>query len=189
MSRAMICVMNINLVDSPISRNDGYTFLATQTSQVHVWRFSLVQRVDVISRLFATLSEDEIARVSQLRFPEHKNKSIVARGVMRTILGEYLGMSASKLNFCYGEAGKPALRFPAQSTLEFNLSHSHEEGVLALTYGRRLGIDIEYVNEASEHDGLVDRFFPPPKPGCLNESTRIEGMMLFFIPGYRKKRT
>lgn len=166
MRHAMGRVMSENIFGSTISRNDRCAPLATQ---VHVWRFSLVQRDDVIARLFAILSADEIARVARLRFLEHKTKAIVARGVLRAILGEYLAMPASKLSFFYGEAGKPALRFPAQTTLEFNLSHSHEEGVLAITCSRRLGIDIEYVNEAAERVGLADRFFSPAEARLLKQ--------------------
>ena len=169
MHHAMVRVMSESFFGSTISHKDGCTPLAAQCPQVHVWRFSLVQRDDVTARLFATLSADEVARVARLRFPEHKTKAIVARGVLRAILGEYLGMPASKLSFCYGEVGKPALRFPAQTTLEFNLSHSHEEGILAITCGRRLGIDIEYVNETSEHVGLADRFFSPAEARLLEQ--------------------
>ena len=150
------------------------------TTQVHAWRFSLIQRQDVIARLFETLSADEIARIERLHFPEHREKAVVARGVLRTILGEYLDMPASKLNFFYGEAGKPALNFQTQTKLEFNLTHSHQEGVLAITCGRTLGVDIEYLNAQSEFGELANRFFSLAEVRLLEEIDPARRNLAFY---------
>jgi len=166
------------------SRDDLYLGLATQ---VHVWRFSLIQRQDVIVRLFETLSADEIARINRLRFPELREKAIVARGVLRTILGEYLAMPATKLSFCYGAAGKPALHFSAQIKLEFNLTHSHQEGVLAITCGRSLGVDIEYLSELSEYGELADRFFSQAEVQLLKQIDPARRNLAFYYIWVQKE--
>jgi 4'-phosphopantetheinyl transferase len=67
------------------------------------------------------------------------------------------------IRFQYGPQGKPELAnagSTVEQSLQFNLSHSQELGLCAITRGRRLGVDLEHVRAAAL-DGLeiAERFF------------------------------
>lgn len=133
--------------------------LAHLAGQVHLWRFSLIQPDSGVERLRQTLSPDEVVRASRLRFAEHRRRFVVARGVLRSVLGTYLGRPACSLVFRYGAYGKPELEPCAERDLAFNLAHSHELGLLAVSYQRQLGVDIEYLDRHVDLSGLAEHCF------------------------------
>ena len=126
--------------------------------EVHVWRVSLDQLP--ASKFRALLGDDERMRAARFRFPEHRNRFTIARGALRTILGRYLEVEPAALQFSYGRYGKPALtkRFTTRP-INFNLSHSGEFMLLAVTSGREVGIDIELINPEFATSEVAERFF------------------------------
>ena len=81
--------------------------LRASHDEVHVWRVSLEETH--ASKLQSLLDDDERMRAARYRFPEHRNRFIVARGALRSILGVYLDTEATALRFSYSDYGKPAL--------------------------------------------------------------------------------
>lgn len=57
----------------------------------------------------ATLSADEEARVQRFRHAVDRDRFIVRRGLLRRLLGERLGVEASRVPLAPGPAGKPML--------------------------------------------------------------------------------
>jgi 4'-phosphopantetheinyl transferase len=73
---------------------------------------------------------------------------IIARGVLRKVLSNYLHLTPCDLRFVYNEYGKPFLSLDQNHcALDFNLSHSNSMALYAVTRGRRVGVDIEYIRQ------------------------------------------
>jgi 4'-phosphopantetheinyl transferase len=123
--------------------------------EIHIWTSSLALPVEREQAFGLLLSPDEQARAARFRFPEHKRRFIVARAVLRQILSFYTEIAPNKLEFSYGEHGKPTLATP--STLQFNLTHSEDLAAYAIGH-QLLGIDIEKIKSNYEI-GLPERFF------------------------------
>jgi phosphopantetheinyl transferase len=72
-----------------------------------------------------------------------------SRGVLRELLGRYLDADPRTLRLEVGPHGKPALEGGAGvgSNLRFNLSHSGELMLVAVTAGREVGVDVERARE------------------------------------------
>jgi 4'-phosphopantetheinyl transferase len=130
-----------------------------QTDQVHVWAVRSLSEGDCIPSLYSTLSPDELQRAAAFRFEKHKNHYIAARGLLRAILGGYVGKPAEAIEFKYGPHGKPYLCGAEKCRLQFNLSHSEDCTVYAVTRDRELGIDVERIKELPEMDSVARRFF------------------------------
>jgi len=127
-------------------------------------------------RLAQTLSGDEMARAERFRFEGDRRRFIVSRGVLRAILGQYLGIEPSHLNFSYGQHGKPSLAAGfGGDALRFNLAHSHELALYAFTRGREVGVDLERVRPLPDAGEIAARFF------SRRENAELEG-----IPDCRK---
>jgi 4'-phosphopantetheinyl transferase len=109
-------------------------------------------QIDKFSQL---LTAAERQRAAKFVNPLHGDRWIVARGYLRQILSQYLDLSPDRIEFSYGAQGKPAL---VGSQLQFNLSHSHDRAVYAISARHPIGIDIEYIHPIAAAD-LVDRFF------------------------------
>ena len=103
-------------------------------SSVHVWLASLDQPEPVVQCLAYMLSEDERARAEKFHFAIDKRRFIVARAVLRRILVLYLKIDPRRLMFDYGLQGKPILHEAYnEQGLQFNVSHSHERVLFAIT--------------------------------------------------------
>ena len=120
--------------------------LSLQTGEVHVWRIELEQPNDLLKNFRATLDPDELERARRFHFDKHRRHFIVGRGFLRNILGRYLEVEPAALRFSYGPYGKPALAGEYEnSKLRFNLSHSHNLALFAITEEKHLGVDVELV--------------------------------------------
>ena len=78
-------------------------------NNVHVWFAWLEQSTFKVKHLKKILSTDEQIRAERFHFEQDRNRFIIGRGTLRTILGYYLGMEPSKIQFCYSSRGKPYL--------------------------------------------------------------------------------
>jgi len=114
--------------------------------EVHVWRASLDQTPSQIQSFLHTLAADEQARAERFYFERDREHFIVGRGVLRAILGGYLDRVPKCLSFCYGSHGKPALGGDSDGdAIRFNVSHSRGVALYAVTRGREVGVDLEWV--------------------------------------------
>jgi 4'-phosphopantetheinyl transferase len=114
------------------------------------------------------LSANEREHAGRFRFEADRVRSIVARGGLRRILSSYCGASPHAMEFHIGSHGKPALLNP--SALEFNVSHSGDCVLIAVTSGVPCGVDIELIRPIIEERDVADRFFCPREMEWLSRN-------------------
>jgi 4'-phosphopantetheinyl transferase len=126
--------------------------------EVHVWKAPLSQPESFLKDCTKDFSPDEQKRCERLYSDQDRNHFTAGRGMLRYILGKYLGREASQVGFSYLENGKPLLKenLP-QNPLEFNLSHSNGMVLYAFTQGSPIGIDVEYLRPLENMNYLVRR--------------------------------
>ncbi|MBI3243492.1 MAG: 4'-phosphopantetheinyl transferase superfamily protein [Chloroflexi bacterium] len=161
---------------------------ALRGNDVHLWRADLNQPSRVLSQLAQTLSADEHQRAERFHFDVHRHHFIVGRGFLRTVLASYLGIEPDQVQFNYGPQGKPGLQnsggFPG---LQFNLAHSHELAVLAVTQDREIGVDVEYIRPVLDMEQVAARNFSPRENVILNSLPVSERQPAFFTCWTRKE--
>jgi 4'-phosphopantetheinyl transferase len=154
--------------------------------EVHVWRASLDRDDSEVERLWAALTPDERERAQRFRFDRDRRRFVVARGVLREILGRCLGLGPALIRFSYNEYGKPSLREDAGG-LRFNVSHSAGAALYACTLGREVGIDIELLRDEFASFEIAERYFSQAEVrslGSLPAHMRTQG---FFNCWTRKE--
>lgn len=145
--------------------------------EVHVCCASLRMPTSYARQLAETLSPDERMRADQFCFERDRDRFIVCRGLLRVILGHYLGTEPGRLQFCYGAWGKPALSETSGGDgLRFNLSHSHGLALFAVAREREIGIDLERVRPIPAVEQLAERIL----------SARERMLFRAFPPGQRQ---
>jgi 4'-phosphopantetheinyl transferase len=138
--------------------------------------------------LEASLSVEERARASRFRHSVDRSRFVAAHGALRAILGRCLGVEPSCLRFSYGRFGKPALSGPpGASSVEFNLSHSGDLALVAASFGRRLGIDLERIDASRSGQEIAERFFSPREIAALRSFPRERQTDAFFACWTRKE--
>ncbi len=162
--------------------------LTLSSHDVHVWRTSLELSAEHVQRLRQTLAANEIARADRFYFERDRKRFTVARGVLRAILSCYLDVEPSQLGFSYSGYGKPALATaPGKDSLRFNVSHSHELALYAITRGREVGIDIEHIRANVASDAIAERHFSSREVATLRALPAHLRREAFFTCWTRKE--
>jgi 4'-phosphopantetheinyl transferase len=134
------------------------------------------------------LAPDECARADRFHFARDRNRFIVARGSLRTILGAYLQQEPAQLSFSYSQYGKPALADElAGNQLTFNLSHANELALIAVTRERGLGVDIEFIRPQFASEEIAERFFSDHEVAALRTLPEPAQSEAFFNCWTRKE--
>jgi 4'-phosphopantetheinyl transferase len=144
--------------------------LALRLDEVDLWRAELdEQSPETFAALRALLSPDEEERASRFYFERDRRRFVVARGILRTLLGRYLGRAPGALQFRYGPNGKPALVLRAgEVPLHFNVAHSDALAVFAFCRAGEIGIDLERIRPLPEWRQIAAAYF------SAQEQARIE---------------
>ena len=106
------------------------------------------------------LSSDERERATRFHFERDRSRFIVGRGMLRMILSSYLKIDPGHLNFIYSPKGKPMLTgLRGDRTPFFNLSHSSDLILFALTRACAVGIDVEWSHLMEDYENIASHFF------------------------------
>jgi 4'-phosphopantetheinyl transferase len=142
---------------------------------VHLWQASLITAEDHSS----LLSPTELLRAASFHFRQDRARFIAGRGLLRSILGRYLNVEPRDLQFTSGPNGKPELT-GAGTCLHFNLSHSGDLMLLAVSHAHEVGVDVEQVREGLNTDELAQNYFPAAEAEELRLLPDVERTLRFF---------
>lgn len=162
--------------------------LELRECEVHIWQVGLDQSPLQTDSYLLTLSSDERARADRFYFQKDRESFIVARGVLRGILGRYLKRTPESLHFHYSSHGKPALNYDSGGdSIRFNLSHSHRIALYAIARNREVGIDIELVRDGPHAEHIAEQFFSPGEVRSLQALPTVQQRYAFFLCWTRKE--
>lgn len=160
--------------------------LSLSTGAVNVWHIDLL--VERVTSFRTLLSQDEIERANRFHFFRDQRRFIVARAAMRAILAQYLSSAPTEIVFAYGQRGKPQLS-PELSRcgMKFNLSHSRDHALLAVTLHSSIGVDLEYIDNEFASEEIAESFFSPVEIDVLRSIPEEERAAAFFSCWTRKE--
>jgi len=157
-------------------------------SEVELWSCTLDLSAASHQEANEVLSDDEIGRAGRYRFARDRWRFVAGRHFLRRTLAGYLSVRPRDLTFAYGPFGKPTLVPRSDGArLEFNLSHSGNLAVLAISRGPTVGVDIEQVIPVSELDAIASRFFSAFEKAALSEVPTHARDFAFYCCWTRKE--
>jgi 4'-phosphopantetheinyl transferase len=154
-------------------------------SEIHIWIFPIKAPSRVVATLERVLTADETDRASRFHFSHLSESFVIAHGALRYLLGRYLNRNPAELRFSYGDRGKPALTPP--SGIQFNLTHSGNLAVIALTSGREIGVDVERIRPLPDMQSIADRSFCPEEASEIMSLPQPERDHAFYCCWTRKE--
>jgi 4'-phosphopantetheinyl transferase len=131
------------------------------------------------------LSEDERGRAARFHFEVHRRRFVSCRAALRRVLAAVLGLAPRDVAFVYGPFGKPALA--GAGAVHFNVSHSEQWALLALSHERELGVDIERVRALDDLERLAATVFSPAERHDLARVADTARAEAFFNGWTRKE--
>lgn len=158
-----------------------------ERDEVHVWGVFLSEKRSRLPRLAQSLSADEQARAERFRFEKDREQFCLARGLLRLILGRYLEIEPSRLQFRYNDYGKPAVAGSLEDAIRFNLSHAQGLVLYAFTHGREIGLDLERVRADVAFEKIAAHAFSPREIAALHALPEALRRRAFFTCWTRKE--
>jgi 4'-phosphopantetheinyl transferase len=158
--------------------------LTLTANDLHLWQVALEQPEPMVQRQRELLSADELARADRFHFDRDRRRFIVARSVLRSVLSRYVQQTPEQIIFSYTPHGKPVIAAP----LHFNVAHSHELALFAVTRLAPVGIDVEYmVRPVDDRNELADRFFSAEEVAVYRSLPDSEKQAAFWRCWTRKE--
>lgn len=146
------------------------------TDEIHLW--NLLASNDQQATV-SWLGPDELARYQGFSVPLQAGRYLVFRCAMRQILGAYLGIAPQEVSFAIQEGGKPFIAIP-DCDLQFNLAHTGDVGMLAISSGMAVGIDIEQIRSMNSRHRIARRIFSSDEIRLLAELTEDKQDEYFY---------
>lgn len=157
----------------------GFTPLNTQNcilneSRIDLWQFSLQQELHTAQHI---LNDEERARGDRFYFSQHKRRFTTTRAMLRIILSRYLNTAPERLEFTYGNHGKPAV--VNLQKLQFNISHSGDTALIAIGKTYPMGVDIEQYS-GRPYEGIAQNLFSEEEIAKFQQIPAAMKTAIFF---------
>lgn len=161
------------------------TPIAFESGIVQVYTVSVDKERGCIPEYRSYLSIDETEKVLRFKFQIDQERFIISRAILRILSGYFLSLDPKKIEFTYGEYGKPD--YASKQNLKFNISHSGDMIVLGFTLEHLLGVDIEKIKTDFDPLKLAKNFFSKIEIESLKKFPKKELPRAFFRCWTRKE--
>ena len=129
----------------------------------------------------ADLAPDEAERAHRLRFEADRRRFVGSRVALRRILAGCLGVTSREIAFRASPFGKPRLDPERHgSALRFNVSHSGDLALVAVSGEVEVGVDIELRRPRPDLEALVARYFSPGERVAIAALPAAHRLEAFF---------
>jgi 4'-phosphopantetheinyl transferase len=167
-----------------ITTND----LSLSPDYIDIWKIDLNIEDKNIFNHAKCLSNEERTRADKYISGKKSREFIITRSSLRNILGHVLKVNPGVFEFCYSKHGMPMLSprsgFP---DISFNVSHSFDVSLIAITINQAVGIDVEKVRTDIEYEKLAVRFFSDNEYQAIMQYHDQLRLRAFFATWTRKE--
>src|SRR5690606_39037796 len=116
--------------------------------------------------MFETLNQEEQDKAGRFFRQQDRQSFIIRRSVLRILLGHYLSVDPSEIQFEEGSNKKPVIQ---QQLLHFNVSHS--PGIILISISRlETGVDIEKIVADFDYEAIIKQGFSGKETSFINDS-------------------
>ena len=177
---------NLQLLHFEFTSETHFAATPLNPGELHLWHANAKGRCQ--GRPFLDLlSAEERERMARFRFEKDGEDFAFARGMLRSVLGSYLGIAPGEVRFSRSPQGKPSLAFPQASRVQFNLSHTPDYVLIGVCQDRALGVDVERLRADIEIEDLAANFFSTAENQALRSLHGEERRCAFFHCWTRKE--
>lgn len=120
---------------------------------VIIWKIRISQFYDSEAYYLSLLNDQEKLHAHSLVTRELTSRYVIAQGILRRILGNYLSIKPKKIEFAHGPHNKPFLA-DNHMRLQFNMSRSHDLVLIGFSFEDEIGIDVELCDAQVLENGI-----------------------------------
>lgn len=159
--------------------------LRLENNSVHLWSLATASEAVLSARANAQpeswLTERELARYHRLQVPERRQSYLLGKVFMRLVLSRYGDVAPTHWSFTENSFGKPFIDAgQLDRPLYFNLSHSRDRLVLAVSRCEYTGVDVEYSSRKRRVSRLASRYFSSAETDWLLSLSPSQQQQAFY---------
>jgi 4'-phosphopantetheinyl transferase len=126
-----------------------------ELSGAHLWYAPLPLLLPRLGSFRPLLDTEEHARAQRFLHDTDRERFILGHGLLRELLGRYVGRLPEELVLQRGEFGKPFIK---GHPVHFNLSDT-KDAILVGIARLPIGADIETMNRKTDHERVAEHYF------------------------------
>jgi 4'-phosphopantetheinyl transferase len=146
---------------------------------VHLWRLSVAQTRISFDYHLSLLDEEEKFHAARFHFRQDREQSILARASLRLLMARYTGFAPERIRFKKNQYGKLFLQYP-ESPVQFNVTHSGDCIIHAITREAEIGVDVETVRDSGSL-GSISSYFATGEQAWLDATAHEARDDAFFM--------
>ena len=152
-----------------------------QRSEIHLWFADLnnLDRCAMSNEVAHWLHGEEQNRYNRYQSQNQREHFLFGRVLLKTILSKYVGCAPVDLKFDIDTRGKPFLS-SSNIPLTFNLSHTDNRIVFAVSKNQDLGVDLEIIKEERAILKIAERYFFPAETRELRNLPKTSQIKRFY---------
>lgn len=143
----------------------------TDLNPVTVWRVPILSLIPSLDYLKTLLQPKEIEKINQYKQEFDRRQRLVSKAVLRILLNRYTGIAPVEIRFLVDENKKLYLENNFVGTLQFNVSHSGNWVLIAIT-NTCVGIDLEQMNASFTYQNMLSFSFSPLEVNYIERSEK-----------------
>jgi 4'-phosphopantetheinyl transferase len=127
-------------------------------SQIRIHGCFIPNNLDELNSCYNLLNDTERKRAQSYHQLKDSQRFIIARGKLKKLASQYLGISPSEVEIHIGTNKKPFISSNSSIKLAYNISHSGNWILIAFGNGS-IGIDVEQLNHSFNYDAILAACF------------------------------
>ncbi|MDQ6976183.1 MAG: 4'-phosphopantetheinyl transferase superfamily protein [Mariprofundaceae bacterium] len=141
-----------------------------------------ISEPSLLAQYESVLTHDETQRKNRFHFHKHRHLYLVTRAMEKTLLARYSGIHLKQLTCLRNAYGKPYLcQNGIHPLLYYNLSHTDDLIVMALSKGCELGVDVESTHRIVCREEIVRSYFAKSETDDIQkQATEKEKNIRFY---------
>ena len=128
-----------------------------------------------------TLDANERERAARFRFESDRRAYVVAHGIRRIALGDFLGVDPVSLVLIKKSNGRPVLNWPPAREVFFSHAHTRDLIAFAVSSAGPVGIDVECGVQSEPDFALLEPYVVLPEAGERAEELGMDPAAQFFF--------
>lgn len=139
----------------------------TTGNNADIWRICVSENLAFCNSFLAAMQPEEISRANRYFYTADRNRYIISRGALRSILGKYLNQPPASIKFGVGINKKPYII--NNDEVHFNVSHSGNWVLLAIA-NSAIGADTELIKDDFDYHEIIKENFSLHEINYINQN-------------------
>ncbi len=158
----------------------------TSPSTVEVWCISWTKHLAQIEDCRALLSTAERTKADAFHFERDRQRYVISHAALRSLLTQHVSLAPGDIMIRQNGWEKPQLE-PPHGGVHFNLSHSGDLALVAISPDYEVGVDVEQIKTLPDLATVATRFFSKSESNALFQLPAAEQTPAFFRIWTRKE--